>query len=226
MKRTIFALLTCLLFLASLSTAYASGVPGNDVGVQIPVDYNQSGDPAIEAIQSVSTAVGEINATLVGLGKGDPNAKSGCVQVNIFLPDTIVSVMPHPAVAIGMFELINCGASGMVTFSFQATISLPGILDTVITFPEISIPMAAGDTITASNPHDGSSGFRHIYTLRHCLQRWLHSHRLRHDDRGKRPIYRLSLLWLRCVTARHRLRGICAYGRWSWGLPKFAQIPT
>jgi hypothetical protein len=148
MKRSIGLMLTALLVAAAFSLVFAGpGLNGPRSAAPQTFDYlDNLSDPSSEVIQSVSAAVDEINTSLGGSYRGG-RSDSGCVQVSLEMPDSIQIQQHHGAVQ-GMFHLVNCDdAAAQVTLTFQVTISVPGMLDTTLTFRQCTVPMEAGQTI-------------------------------------------------------------------------------
>lgn len=153
MKRTLL-ILACLLVV----TGWGSAIAGPDPGRQRAEGGNSQPIPSTDAssltdvVQSVVEVNDQIQSTIQNQSTGKAAPKDGeCVQVDIALPDTIHGNPHHPTIAWGFFQLTNCGiGSELVNLSLQVTVHVPGIVDTVFTFPQHTILMDSGQVIADS----------------------------------------------------------------------------
>ena len=153
MRRVPLLLLVGLFLAACSAVLFADRDPaatGHPRFVQDDGDQYDAhnGDPSVDAITAVNNAINNANSSLP-TGSPSPGKGEGCVGVTIALPDSVVVDSCRPYQSFGTIELTNCGDSPALVFvTFQATINLPGILDTVLTFPPRMVPMLAGQKIT------------------------------------------------------------------------------
>jgi hypothetical protein len=145
-------LLVCLIMLLSFSLALADDGGGNKYGRRLPgqteLTGKPNGDPSYDLISVVTSAVNEVNSALPS-GGVSAGKSAGCVEVSLTLPDSIVTHFGPANQAVGLLELTNCGdTSTVIMVSFEASISAPGVVDTILTFGPRPVPMDAGQTIS------------------------------------------------------------------------------